>query len=294
MLGPLCALLSSVTWVLGSSAYTHLAGRYSPYAVSFNRAAVALPCFALAVWWDSDGVAASLEAVGPALPERLVWLVVSVSASYLLGDALFMMAARRVGYPTAQAIGAVYPVWASLAAFAFMGESLGLSQAAGVVVTSGATAAVIVLGRRERPAGSGAGVFLALFVSLCWALNSFASRQGGLDMHPALANVVRMGYAALAALLVLRLRAGRATPVLLSPREYARYLPLFVTEAFGGSMLYIYGLSHSSTAVGATLSSLSPVLALPLAVGLGWERFSAQKAVAVAAVVAGVVLLVNG
>ena len=49
---------------------------------------------------------------------------------------------------------------------------------------------------------------------------------------------------------------------------------------------------HSDLALGATLSSLSPLVSLPLAALSGTERVGAAKVLAVSMTVAGVVLLV--
>lgn len=56
----------------------------------------------------------------------------------------------------------------------------------------------------------------------------------------------------------------------------------------------MYGLTHSTLAVGASLSSLSPVVAVPVAIYLGWEAPSLKRIGGVLAVVAGVCLLVAG
>ena len=45
LLGPLCALGSSLTWALGSSVYARQAGRVGAMEVNFSRAAIASPLF---------------------------------------------------------------------------------------------------------------------------------------------------------------------------------------------------------------------------------------------------------
>ncbi len=293
-----------MTWVIGSSVYALLSKRYAPAAVNFNRALVALPLFLVASLLQNDEVRASLVALGPdAVSNRAFWLSFSIFMSYALGDVFFLWSALSIGFPTAQAIGALYPLWASLGGLVFLGEPLTSRKIAGITLAIAGTITVVLSGRktvRTPPPESmkllhhyGVGVGLALLTSFFWAMNSFAGGRGGVGMNPAFANVIRMPVALLLCPIMARLQTGPGVPLLMARADYRRYLPFFAIEAFGGSYLYIYGLSHSSVAVGATLSSLAPVVSVPVAVALGWERFSLVKTVSVLLVVGGVILLVT-
>jgi drug/metabolite transporter (DMT)-like permease len=69
------------------------------------------------------------------------------------------------------------------------------------------------------------------------------------------------------------------------------WLPLLADTGVG-SVAFTYGITHTDLALGATLSSLSPLVALPIAAALGSERVTLGKIVAVSITVGGVVLLV--
>ena len=99
------------------------------------------------------------------------------------------------------------------------------------------------------------------------------------------------------ALLIVGTLARVLSPTsrLLLPRqEFRRWAWLFACEAFGGSLFFLYGLSRSPLVIGTTLSSLAPVLSMPVACALGWERFSGKRALGVLFVILGVWLLVGG
>jgi drug/metabolite transporter (DMT)-like permease len=68
----------------------------------------------------------------------------------------------------------------------------------------------------------------------------------------------------------------------------------FVAEAFFGSIFFLYGLSHSSLVLGSTLSSLAPVIAVPIAWLWGLEKLSLYRTLGVVATVFGLWLLVSG
>jgi drug/metabolite transporter (DMT)-like permease len=75
---------------------------------------------------------------------------------------------------------------------------------------------------------------------------------------------------------------------------YKALIPVSLAEACVGSSLFVYGLSHTDLAVGATLSSLAPLMSVPFALFYREERWSLSRFVAVAATVAGIVILVAG
>ena len=58
-------------------------------------------------------------------------------------------------------------------------------------------------------------------------------------------------------------------------------------------MFFLYGLSHSSLVLGVTLSSLAPVLSVPIAIALRVERFSIKRTLAIIVVAVGLALLLS-
>ena len=69
-------------------------------------------------------------------------------------------------------------------------------------------------------------------------------------------------------------------------------VPAILTDALCGSMFYVYGLSHTDLAVGSTLSSLAPLISVPVAIAVGEERWSAPRFLAVTTTTIGVVVLI--
>jgi drug/metabolite transporter (DMT)-like permease len=70
-------------------------------------------------------------------------------------------------------------------------------------------------------------------------------------------------------------------------------LPALVADSIVGALAYVYGLSHTDLAVGATLSSLAPLFSVPFAIAAGEERFDARRSAAIVVTVAGIVLLLQ-
>ncbi len=61
-----------------------------------------------------------------------------------------------------------------------------------------------------------------------------------------------------------------------------------------GAYLFMYGLSHSPLILGATLTSLAPVLSVPVSLALRLEKFSFFRSFGVVLVVVGLAFLMQG
>jgi len=290
-LGTLCSFLASVTWALGVSTYSRLSLKYKPGMINFTRAAVAFPAFCLLA------LATNASWHVEALP--LAYFTLSMFMTYILGDVVFMWSAQRLGVPSALAIASTYPLLATLAVGFTTGVWLTARQALGLLgVVVGVVLVILSAERGEgnvksKPKSEVAkGIGLALLASVMWATNAFAVSRAGTSTSPFTANAVRMGIA-LVFCPVFSVLTRQTGAMFLSRADFRLALGVFLLEGIGGTFAFTYGLSHAPLAVGAALSSLAPVLSLPIALYTRQERFSRMKTVGIVLVVTGVVLLVR-
>lgn len=299
-LGALCAFLSSVTWAWGSTAYASLAARHAPLAINMTRALVALPLFLLTTLGQVLFLGFGTTGLASLTGAKILWIAASMVSSYAVGDTMFLFACRRLGVPVALAVSSIYPIWSAAAGWAFQGEALGGARALGVALcVGGVVAAVLSAPRHEedgRPASAVgdrlAGAGLALVTSLFWALNTYAIARGGEGLSFPATSFLRMLVAALL-IALLGLATTRRVPRPLSWADLKPHRAAVVVECYGGSSLFVVGMTMAPLAVGAPLSSLSPVVSIPFALLARRERFSLARTAAVAAVVAGIVFLVR-
>lgn len=301
--GPLCALLSSLTWAYGSAVYTREAGRVGATEVNLTRAALVLPLFALA----------ALATVGPQAAadlrwSNLGWLALSMLCSYGLGDLIFYLTALRLGTPTGLAISSIFPVWSAILGALTLGEHISGLRAAGIAGCIGGVCWLVLLQspgdspvKTARGRALGGGVALALLTSLLWAGNAYSIRRGAVGLPMFLVNTLRY-FLAIPVLLAIWLRhkrlerrRGAVTQerLLLSPRSLQRFIVTVLIEAFIGSSIFVYGLAHSDLSVAAPLSSLAPLFAVPIGLLLGTEKLHLRRLLAIMMTVAGVALLVS-
>ncbi len=258
--------------------------------MNLARAIVATSAFAALRLATGGGPLMSGLTIGAAS-----WLVLSIVCSYALGDSLFLTASRRVGVTTALSIASTYPLWAALWGTVIDREPLGALRGAGMLLAVGGVTWLVRLGRGDGGAEANrrdrGGIALALVTSLFWAFNSIGIKRGSVGMNLLDVNVFRFGAAFLLLLPQLRFPAERARAA--SPGGgWRSLLPALLVDCVLGSLSYVYGLAHTDLAVGATLSSLAPLISVPFAIAAGEDRFDARRLAAIAATVSGVALLV--
>lgn len=296
MVGALAALASAALWAFASTRYALASRAVGSARVNLTRATTVLPLFALATLVTTHG-----HILDGVTPTRAAWLGLSVVCAYAFADNVFFAAARRVGITTALAIASSYPLWATVAGTLWRGERFGLVRAGGTALCVGGVIALIVLAPEaadEHPHAQSTrrearqGIALALLTSVLWAGNTVSVKLGGSGLTPWHANLLRflIAWPILAATSALTTRPTRDADE--ARNAYRSLIPVSIAEACIGSSLFVYGLAHTDLAVGATLSSLAPLMSVPFALFYREEKWSAPRFAAVTATVAGVIALV--
>ncbi|MEO5668522.1 MAG: DMT family transporter [Bdellovibrionota bacterium] len=306
-LGLSAAFTSSLTWAVGVIAFTPFSKKHPAYIINLHRILLGLPAFLIVLLlqgrlWSAASLINSTNAS---------WAAVAVLASYAFGDVLFLMATKRLGAPAALAIASTYPVFSALEAMVFRGESLPFAKYVGIAIVIIGTIFVILSGSTSHePVPSVArmqdnayarsrftndhrsGVLLAFGCAICWAMNTVAISEVGQSLDAITLNAFRLMIALVLCPLIGITMHGTKSFKLISRKEFVPVIPIFAVEAIGGPFFYVYGLSHAPLAIGAALTSLAPVLTVPLALALGQEKFSWTRTLGVITVVAGIWVMV--
>jgi drug/metabolite transporter (DMT)-like permease len=294
----LAALTSAGLWAFASTRYALASRTVGAPRVNLARTLTVLPIFLVLATATTGG-----HPLAGVTGTRVGWLTVSVVCAYGFADNLFFAAARRLGITTALAIASSYPLWAALIGTFWRGEPFGALRAFGTVLCVGGLIALITLAPRaadEQPhegtasRSSEIGIALALVTSLLWAGNSVSTKLGGTGLSALQANLVRFGVA-LFILSASSVLTRRPTGDDQRARDtYRSLIPVSLAEALVGSSLFVYALGHSDLAVGATLTSLAPLMSVPFALLYREERWSSARFASVAVTVAGVAVLMMG
>lgn len=316
-MGELAAFCSSITWATGSSVYSILSKRYPPHIINFNRALIGIAGCLLFALIEFGSFGQVMHALATAPMASVGWLTASTFGSFAVGDAFFILSMRSLGPSSALAICSSYPIWSALAGWILHGESLSYTRIFGLLLTVAGVITVILAATKLAPrsavvgtAAAGlvpeakphsvaffdrkeAGIAFALLTSFAWTLNVYSIHRAGDAVSSHILNLIRMILAALI-VPVVGVAATRKLRFSMSRKDVRRYGWAFVVESVLGAFFFLYGLTHTQIAIGAVLSSLAPVISVPIAVAMGWEKFQPVKVAGVLAVVAGVALLVGG
>jgi drug/metabolite transporter (DMT)-like permease len=297
-LGAAAALLSAALWAFASTRYALASRTIGSARVNLTRATTVLPIFAVATAVTTHGhVFAGISGA------RALWLLTSVLCAYAFADNVFFAAARRVGVTTALAIASSYPLWAALAGALFGHERFGLVRWGGTILCVGGVIALITLApqaadEHEHAQSSSKearqGIALALITSVMWAGNTVATKLGGANLDPWQANLTRFLWAWPILAATSALTKPMSSDKKAARAVYLSLVPVSLAEACVGASLFVYGLTHTDLAVGATLSSLAPLMSVPFALFYREERWSAPRFGAVAVTVAGIIVLIAG
>ncbi|OIP23731.1 MAG: EamA family transporter [Comamonadaceae bacterium CG2_30_60_41] len=262
----LFALGAAVCWAVGSVMSVTPARHLGAFAFTrWRMAMVALMLWAVVAF---NGTWATFDAHA--------WGVMAVSGlvGIFIGDTALFSAINRLGPRRAGVLFATHAAFSAALGFALLGERMSLQAFAGAVLTLVGVMLAIVLGRHkdethawEADNGSvGLGVVLALVAALCQAVGSLIAKPVmAQQVDPVLASAVRVTVATAAhgVLLMTGFAAARATqaPTLRVLGQTA--LNGFIAMGIGMTLVLL-ALEKGDVGMVAILSSVSPILVLPL------------------------------
>ncbi len=204
------------------------------------------------------------------------WGAMTVSGviGIFIGDTALFAAMNRLGPRRAGVLFATHALFSALLGFWLLGERMSLQAALGAGLVVAGVMAAIFLGRRqeERHAWEtdqgdvGLGVALGLIAALCQAVGSLIAKPVMVAaVDPVAASAVRVTVASLAHLVLLwsgfRMARAQQAPTLRVIGQTA--LNGFIGMGVGMTLILL-ALQKGDVGMVAILSSVSPVLVLPL------------------------------
>lgn len=294
-LGEVVSLLTAVCWSTNAVLFAKAGQRVGSPTVNVARLGMAFAAMLL-LHAALYGTPFPFDAG----PVRLAWLAASGLIGFSLGDALLFEALVLLGPRLAMLIMTLWPVFAAIMAWAFLGQTMNLPKMLAMLTTLGGIALVVAekggtSADSGKPRRFGLGVLLALGGAAGQAVGFIFSKfgmAGGLGAISA--NVVRVtaGLLALGAWQALRGELG-ANLRRLADRRAAWFIAF--GALFGpviGVVLSLFAIDHATyLGVASTLMSLSPVILLPVSVIIDKEKVSPRAVIGTVVAMGGVVAL---
>lgn len=262
----LLALGAAACWAVGSVMSVMPARHLGAFAFTrWRMAMVAVMLWAVVAvqgsWHSFDGHA---------------WGTMAVSGliGIFIGDTALFSAINRLGPRRAGVLFATHAAFSAALGFALLDERMSLQALSGGLLTLAGVMLAILLGRHKGETHAwetdhghvGMGVALALLAALCQAVGSLIAKPVmAQQVDPIMASAVRVTVATVAhaVLLLTGFRAARASqpPTLrvLAQTGLNGFIAMGV-----GMTLVLLALEKGDVGMVAILSSVSPILVLPL------------------------------
>lgn len=295
MIGEIASLGAAFVWACASLLFASLGRQHtSPLTMNVLKCSLALVLMALTLVLTTGRVWPTTLA-----PQALVALGISALLGLALGDTAYFHALTRLGPRRTLTFSTLGPAITALIAWPALGEQITALMAAGVALTLIGVTTVA----RERSASplpdqvsapiDGAGVAWAVLSVACQAVGTVLTKLGGQELLPLEISVVRLTFGFIL-LTGFVLATGRAREVVAPLGDPARRRTLVLATVLGtylGIWLSMTGVRYTYAGIAATLTSTSPIFALPLAALVLRERVSARAVAGALIAVAGVALL---
>lgn len=294
-LGEIAAILTAVCWTF-TAVFFALAGReVGSVVVNRMRLLLAVLQLALAHW-----LLYSIPFPVTAGPERWFWLGISGIVGLAIADAFLFQSYVWIGPRLGMLLMSGAPVIATLLAWVFLGETLQPQQIAGIFLTVGGIAWVVL----ERNGKSQTeldtpnyvwGILFGVGAATGQAIGLITAKKGLGDDFPAISgNMIRMLSAA-AVMWSYTLARGRVGYTL---RQFAgrrrATLNVLGGSFFGpflGVSLSLVAVQLTAVGIASTLMALAPIFLLPVGRYLFKEDFGWAAIAGTLVATVGVILL---
>jgi len=294
--GEIAALLTAVCWSFNSVVFTRAGKRVGAVTVNIMRLWIAVPALALLHWLlFATPFPFAIE------PRRFLYLGVSGLIGFVIGDTMLFESFLLIGPRLAMLLALLVPVFSTLLAWVWLGETLRLPEIFSILVTIGGVAWVVA--EKTAPVAAAAsiqprkyrlGILLAAGGAVGQAVGLLFSRLGLAGGYSAIsATLVRVTVAALA-LVLLSLFQGKIHAHLAKMKDKKALLEISAGALTGpalGVVLSLEAIAHAPIGVASTLMSLTPVILLPVSYFLFKEKITSRAIIGTVIALLGVILL---
>ena len=233
-----------------------------------------------------------------AASSRWIWLSLSGVIGLSLGDTFFFQSLVSVGPRLGSLLLSLAPIFGSVIAWVFFGETLTALQITGIVLALAGIGWVVISHQEppDTPHGhTKRGVLFGVLAGFGQAMGLVLSKQGMFgEFSPFQANAIRM-FAAVLFTWIWTFSEGKAGATITALREKPRVIGLIALGALVGPLLGVsaslLAVQHAEVGVASTLMALPPVIVLPISYFVFKEKVGWQAVAGTILAIAGVAVL---
>lgn len=294
-IGEIAAIMTAMCWVGSSLSFEYAGKKVGSLVLNLMRLVISFVIISIINFFITGG----FQNVN--LTAESFWvLMMSGLIGFVLGDVFLFQAFIVIGARISMLIMALAPPLTAVLSYFLLGETLGIFEVLGMLVTV-LGIAIVITGKSEKGKKlvvrhSVRGIFFAFMGAVGQALGLILSKMGVRDLNPFVATQVRILAGILGFILILSW-FKKWDPFIKTFRLREVMTGITIGSLFGpvvGVSLSLMAVKYTSTAVASTLMALTPILIIPVSVFFLKERIKPNEILGAVVGVFGVALLFMG
>lgn len=291
-MGELAALATAVCWTLNAVAYELAGKKVGSLSVSYLRLFIAFTLITVTAL-----LSRGLALPGDASSHAWLWLMISGLIGFVLGDMFLFEAFVQIGSRISLLIMSAAPPLAALAGYFLMGEKLSFLNMAGMSLTM-VGISLVILSRKpsEKKVGLNRplkGLIFAALGAVGQAFGLLFSKYGIGSYNALAATQIRLIAAVIGYTIIVTLRK-KWPEIRASFNDKRALVNIAIGSVLGpfiGVTLSLVALQHTATGIVSSITTISPVLIIPLSVTIFKDKVLPKEILGAFISIAGVILL---
>lgn len=291
-IGELAALATAACWTITAVAFESAGKKVGSLSVNLIRLVIALLLISVFNLF-TRGMMLPLDASSSAW----FWLSFSGIIGFVIGDLFLFQAFVQIGARISMLIMSTVPPITAITGYILMGERISLLDLAGMVITIGGIALVILtknsgekIVRLTHPVK---GLIFAFIGALGQAFGLVFSKFGMESYNPIAATQIRIIAAIFGFLIVITISKNWGN-LWTALRDSKAMKHISIGSFFGpfiGVSLSLFAVQHASTGIVSTIMSITPILIIPMSIIILKEKVAPREIFGAVICLIGVSLL---
>ncbi|HOW31504.1 MAG TPA: DMT family transporter [Bacteroidales bacterium] len=292
-LGEFAALLTTVFWTITALSFETAGKRIGSLNLNLLRLTAASILLAVFSYFHR-GLFLPVDASA----HNWLWLILSGLIGFVIGDFLLFQSFILIGARVSMLLMTLAPLFAALAGWIILGESLTLKSLMGMLLTLAGISIVVFTRtpgdnhqrRNTKLVHPARGIVLAIGAAAGQGIGLVLSKLGMGSYDPFAASQIRVlaGAAGFAVVFTV-LRKWNGLPLVIKDRKAMKWL--LVGSIFGpflGVSFSLMAVQHTSAGIAQTIMSLVPVFIIPPSLIINKEKLHTRELIGAIVAVASV------
>lgn len=290
-LGEIAALATAFCWAITSTSFEVAGKKIGSQPLNLIRLFIGM-LFLSIFTLLTRGIAFPIDASF----ETWKWLFLSGLIGLVIGDLLLFEAFVRIGARISMLIYASVPPMSGILAYFLLGEAMTVRQILGMVVTLTGIAIVILVkgdSKKVKLAHPVAGILLAFGGAFGQALGYIIGKFGLSNYDPFAATQIRLLAGIIGFTIIFTIR-GTWKQFFASFKEKEAMAFITLGSFFGpflGISLSLLAIQHTNPGVASTLTSITPVVLIPVAIYVRKEKVHFKEILGALVAISGVAII---